>query len=182
MKKKVSQASFINYEHFAKTYLLIAKIVLLEKEKTLHKEKLSDDDHWRLQKLIAIPSIYCVRHGVELFLKSIEVGTNKTYANTHDLDELRKVIGANCSSLIDIDSFTEVVKKYLNYDFVTPITTATEQNYDSMNEVFRFPENTNGIKIVGENLKDFKTEEISQDIEKLSYFFNVISTNWQLNK
>ena len=83
-----SDSSYINYEHFAKTYLLSAKILLEAKESSVERnatEKMRIDSG-----LIYIPIIYLIRHSIELILKSVDVGNSKSYLKTHDLENLHK--------------------------------------------------------------------------------------------
>ena len=99
-----SDSSYINYEHFAKTYLLSAKILLEAKESSVERnatEKMRIDSG-----LIYIPIIYLIRHSIELILKSVDVGNSKSYLKTHDLENLHKeymILNPDLTILLDVD-------------------------------------------------------------------------------
>lgn len=183
--RKSSEESFITYEHFAKTYLFIAKNVLLEKENNNRKKELSIDDNFRIDSgLVVIPAIYCVRHSIELFLKSIDVGRTSTYLQTHDTRELVKILDTVEGLSVSVKN--EVIRlaaKYFDYRFSVKLTDNLKNGASDLNnEVFRFPENNAEIAIIGTNLPAFNVIEILQDIKDLGLVFGAASGAWQLSE
>jgi hypothetical protein len=172
-KAITSNSTFINYEHFAQTYLLSAKILL---EENVKNRKIIDEK-WRIESgLIFITIIYLIRHSIELYLKSISVNQNNNFINIHNLIELKKNIGND----IKIDKKTQndlqkITEKYTNYNFNLKIINTT----DDTNDVFRYPDNKVNTKIIGENLKKLSRKDFLNDINKIKRIFQKISLNNQ---
>ncbi|MDD5463926.1 MAG: hypothetical protein PHP62_02165 [Candidatus Moranbacteria bacterium] len=188
MKRKQSNSNFITYEHFAKTYLLMARISLLAIDGSIDKKKLNPDDNWRLESgLILIPIIYCIRHSIELFLKSIDIGNTISYLKTHDNKELSKVLLSIKAPLADFKKIKKIINKYTSYCFSKELIENVSKKqsiktFDSMNELFRYPDNDINLAICGKNLHLLKSSEVLQDIEDIKLIFGRYSSIRQLTK
>ncbi len=176
MKKQSVESNFINWKHFARTYLLSAKISVLKKIEVENKvPTINKDAEWRFESgLIFIPIIYSIRHAIELFLKSLDVKSNQEIIKSHDTDILVGALEA-----IDINDtrkkkkVLKLVTKYAKYDFSPPVFDNSRNDLD--NEFFRYPHIANKNKIIGENLKLIKSYEILKDIEILESVIDVDS-------
>lgn len=187
MNKTQSNRSFINYEHFAKTYLLMAKVGMLARDGAIDKVRLDADDEWRLEEgLVMIPVTYCIRHSIELFLKSIDIGINNKYLLTHDLTELSKALSLIRIPPDSLHKINNLIEKYSSYNFSEELIenfseNQSKKNFDLMNEIFRFPEKkVDTMTVRGENLRLLKTAEGLQDIADIKSIFDQISTIRQL--
>ncbi|GEM_PF-2659238 len=186
MKTIKSNVGPISFEHFAKTYLLMAKIALSYTGEG--KDNISTDDKFRLNSgLIFIPVIFCIRHSVEVFLKSVAIRVDDKYYKTHDLKELEKILSRIKIPAEDVRKGIKIVDKYTHYKFPKKIVQfLSEENnikfYDKRNEVFRFPENDIRLEIMGENLKNLKASDFQEDIENINSIFSKYSFWSQIEK
>jgi len=173
-----SDSSYINYEHFAKTYLLSAKILLEAKESSVERnatEKMRIDSG-----LIYIPIIYLIRHSIELILKSVDVGNSKSYLKTHDLENLHKELdnlGIEINTPLK-EYLVKIIDKYMSYKFGVDLLNVI----DFKNDVFRFPDNSTKVKIKGENLSKLDSKEMLREVTSLNSLCVQLSAIWQIQR
>ncbi len=183
MRKKQTNVNFITAEHFAKTYLEAAAILLKQHRQDSEKP---GNDLSPTFGLLLIPILYCIRHSIELFLKRLDIGASRSYLLTHDIDKLRQQLESagffsSSSSSHSDGTFLKVIKKYETYDFDPALVLGAE--VDSDNEIFRFPEDKKGkMRIIGQNLPLTDLGVIDQDIRKLRQYFTQYSIHSQLEK
>ncbi len=173
-----SKETFITYEHFAKTYLLAAKLLLEVKKSDVKRH---GNEQQRIDSgLIYIPIIYLIRHSIELILKSVDIGNSKSYLQSHDLVDLQNELD---NFDIEISSplkthLLEVINKYMTYGLNTDLF----RNVDIQNDVFRFPDNSTKTKIKGQNLALIDAEDLLQDVMFLSSACVTLFARWQIQK
>lgn len=173
-----SRETFITYEHFAKTYLLAAKLLLEAKKSDIRRNA---GEQQRIDNgLIYIPIIYLIRHSIELILKSVDIGNSKSYLRSHDLADLQNELdnlgiemGSPLKTLL-----LEVIDKYMTYGFNTDLFGTV----DIQNDVFRFPDNSTLTSIKGENLAQIDVEDLLQDVTFLTSACVTLSARWQIQK
>lgn len=172
IKELKSEYSFITYEHFARVYLLMAKSALLAKSKSWDDESFNADDRLRFENgVIFIPIIYCIRHSIEIFLKSLYVGLTQKYPNTHNLGLIVTLLDKKLPKPLD-RTLVDLIQKYSEYSLDNINIFSNENKKDDQsNEFFRFPDNIVGSKIKGEALVGINENNMLSDIKKLKILY-----------
>jgi hypothetical protein len=177
MKKKKSNAWFLNWHIYCLAYLQMAQIGLLELKEQIYRNKFNQfnqDDIYE-DKIILIPIIWSLRHAIELLLKSIDARITKEFLQTHNATELHKEIKAALSSLGIKNSkyasdLSALSNKYLELKFWGNSLVSSSVIRDEHNDVFRYPESSVGFILSLENLQaasDKNLLELSDDLEQL---------------
>lgn len=158
---------------FAQSYLLLAREAcqeLLDSRATKHSKVVSSD--WNLPYQPAdlfIPIIFNVKHGIEIFLKTLCLVSGKEYiGDSHDLyqlfEDLKAKIPVNLSPVNDKDgnvvsedeikqfpdrmsSLEKVILKYHHCEVLNGANRRVINIYDRLNDVFRYPDNKATVEI-----------------------------------
>lgn len=123
---------------------------------------------------LLIASIWNIKHGLELAIKSLRVSIDKSYQKGHDLNSLFNDLKNNIKDLCierDLQMMEKIVKKYYNCDFSRKTTFN-----DSQNDYFRFAEGKNGV-LNYSFVHDVTQEDIRQflnDINNIVIAFDLL--------
>lgn len=178
--------------YFSQSYLQIAKLACQELIEPKHN-KHDDNVSWKyhIEDLI-IPAIYNTKHGIEIFIKTINLIIDNTYNEGHDIhklfDELKQkikklnlkphTVGDDkiTQKMIDnfpkhIDEIEQLVKEFYEVHLLKTKIKDDFVVYDVKNDIFRYPENKASIQINWEEvLFRFNIDEVKElkmKIEKL---------------
>lgn len=195
-KEQIKKASAEKWNWFfiAKSYLALAYIGIKEiKEKKYCKEP---NVLWRVSlqiydgKLLLVPVLWNLKHGIEIILKSLNISINSEYIQEHNLSKLveslqisLKNLGINNNTYID--ELCKLVSKYYGCEFWTKKLVDAQDIEDSKNDCFRYPERFMGSVL---NLSGFQTvserevDELLSDIEILNQRLNIIDAQIQLEQ
>jgi hypothetical protein len=133
---------------------------------------------------LVFASIYSLKHGIELSVKSLEISIDGMYTKGHlkvtekVLNDLKLRLERYC--LPEIWALYEnLVNKYINFGFDNSIT------QDPMNEMYRYPESLNGSSLdysKVHKLSQPQVLEIINDIHDLELVFNILVEQYHLFK
>ena len=183
--------------YFSQSYLQIAKLACQELIESKHN-KHDDNIFWEyhIEDLI-IPIIYNAKHGIEIFIKTINLIIDNKYDEGHNIHKLfdglkQKIekldlkpcaIGGDkiTQKMINnfpkhIDETEKLVKEFYEVHLLKPKIKDNFVMYDIKNDIFRYPENKASIQINwGEVWPRFNIDEIKKlkaKIEKLHDLLN----------
>lgn len=195
-KKQIekSTAEKWNWFFIAKSYLALAYIGIKEiKEKKYCKKP---NFLWRISgqiydgKLLLVPVLWNLKHGIEIILKSLNISINSEYMSGHDLPKLEKYLQASLKKLgineiTYINELSELINKYYRCEFWNKKLVGIQNIEDSKNDFLRYPERFSGLAL---NFKKFKTvsetdvDELLSDIELLNLRLTIIDAQIQLGQ
>lgn len=191
-----------NWLYFSQSYLQIAKISCCELINSKHNKQNENKGFWtyHIEDLI-IPIIYNIKHGIEVFIKTISFIIDKQHDNGHDIYGLFKKLKKKIQKLDlkpcsingdiitqkmiddfpnDIEKIEKIIKYFYEVEFLKNKIKGNLSVYDTQNDIFRYPENkaTAQIKINWEEvLSSFDINEVKKikmKIEELYVLFNNI--------
>jgi hypothetical protein len=129
-------------------------------------------------------SIYSLKHGIELSVKSLEISIDGMYTKGHlkvtekVLNDVKLRLEKHCLPEL-LTVYENLVKKYINFGFDNSVTE------DPMNEMYRYPESLNGNSLdysKVHKLSQSQVLEIIDDIHDLQLVFNVLVEQYHLFK
>ncbi len=184
--------------YFSQSYLQMAKLACQEIIEPKHNKRDGVKSFWSYYpKDLIIPILYNVKHGIEIFVKTISLIIDEEYDEGHNIKELfgklkrkfKKVKlqpckkGGNVITSETIDDFPKKLKeieKLVNeFYFVEILREKLDKNFvihDKQNDIFRYPDNKASVKINWEvvlpkfNEKDIQS--LKNKIDKLYELFN----------
>lgn len=185
---------------FSQSYLQIAKLACQELIEPKHNKRHNDSTFWKyhIEDLI-IPIIYNIKHGIEIFIKTIGLIVDNKYEEGHDIHKLfdglkQKIEKLNlkphtieCDKITQkdinnfpthVDEIEKLVKEFYEIRFLKPGIRNNFVVCDSMNDIFRYPKNKAHVHInCLEVLSSFninKIEELRAKVEKLYELLNSV--------
>ncbi|MBU1130174.1 hypothetical protein KKE45_02530 [Patescibacteria group bacterium] len=191
--KKVTKLSKYEWMIYAKSYLKMAEVGLEELRCKKYVKKGLDHMFFYKQKWLLIPIIWNLKHALELAVKTLGIGIDKQYLQSHDSGKLAKNLLQTIKKLNIINDlkpktiqrFAEIIFKYYRCEFWDKKFIKTDTVLDIQNDIFRYPENTASFQINLQILQDIpfneengyshETEELSQDIKELGNLFGALN-------
>lgn len=168
---------------FAQSFLLSAKLSCqnLETDKDNKYSKATRFDpaefHSSYQYQPAdlfVSIIFNIKHGIEIFVKTITIILTGSYQKGHDIkylfDCLRKRLPEEFQPLLD--ELEILILKYYHCEFINSNNQRIVNIYDEMNDVFRYPDNKAKIKINFELVDENLIKMIHEDIDKIYRLFH----------
>jgi hypothetical protein len=140
-----------------------------------------------------VPIIFNVKHGLELFVKTLKIISTKNYKIGHDVKvlfkDLKSSFPENIQTIKDsrgneitqedidkiplsLDELEKLILKYYHCEFISDQKVVNI--YDRENDVFRYPENKAEVKINLDLVDENGIKEIHGDIDKIYRLFNDI--------
>jgi HEPN domain-containing protein len=184
---------------FAQSFLLLAKLAcqeLEDKRKNKHnKTTRYDPQEYNLPYTcpdLFISIIFNIKHGLEVFIKTIKLLSTDNYERGHDIkelfDDLKKTLPKRIKPLKDaegneikqedidaipntLEDLENLILKYYHCDFLNE-NKKVVNIYDEMNDVFRYPENKAKVKIDLDLADENLIKTIHEDIDKIYRLFN----------
>lgn len=188
-----------NWREFAQSFLLLAKLACqeLEDKRENKHSKTTRHDPQEFNLLythsdLFISIIFNVKHGLEIFIKTIRVISTCDYKTGHDIkklfDDLKETLPKEIKPLKDIKGdeikqedidaipnnlkdLENLILKFYHCDFLNENKNVVDI-YDEMNDVFRYPENKAKVKIDLNSVDDNLIKAIHEDIDKIYRLFN----------
>ncbi|MCX6731561.1 MAG: hypothetical protein NTX55_01060 [Candidatus Parcubacteria bacterium] len=185
---------------FSQSYLQIAKLACQELIEPKHNKRDNDNTFWKycVEDLI-IPIIYNTKHGIEIFIKTINLIINNKYDEGHDIHKLfdglkQKIEKLNLrprtigddkitQEMIDdfpkhVDETEQLVKEFYEVRLLKPRIKDDFVVCDVKNDIFRYPENKALVRINWREVwSRFNIDEIKElkiKVEKLYDLLNDI--------
>jgi hypothetical protein len=168
---------------FAQSYFYIARLAcqeLLDEKIEKHDKSLSNKIRlpYKISNLY-VAIIFNIKHGIEVFLKSLGILDSGEYEEGHDIynlfQNLKKKMGGKIDDQ-DLFSIEQLITYFYKPDFIRPKIKELYEITDVQNDIFRYPDNKAKIKIHWELIIDlFKkqdVEEIKNNLDKLLALFN----------
>jgi hypothetical protein len=182
---------------FSQSYLNIARLACEELiEKKHGKLGLRSRWEYHLEELI-VPILYNVKHGIEIFIKTISIIIDGKHDEGHNIKELFeklkekiKVLKSQSSQekgfiitqeMIEnfpknLDKIEGIVNEFYSVEMLIKKLENNFEVYDKKNDIFRYPDNKANIKIEWcAVLSKFQKKEILElrdKIENLYQLFN----------
>ncbi len=171
---------------YAKSYLVLARIGIEELKKEHYNSETQYGTYWAYRCcLLLIPSIWNLKHGIELIVKSLCVSAGKGYLQSHDLKELRKELEDGLEGIKNkkyISDLANIIDKYYKCQFWEGKLIGGRQVFDKKNDIFRYPENVSTFPIdlkTFQNVTDEEIQELLDDMELLNRRLEVIGVQIQ---
>jgi hypothetical protein len=197
--KGKAQSWFVDWTVLARTYLVFAKLGLLELEKKLYQQsaeygtKIYGFDITPFDdKTILVPIVWSVSHALELFLKALDIRVDGYFLNReHDKTELLKSLKLRIkdeSLSSDIASLENLIAKYQSLSFWDNKLLRSQNIADINNSALRYPESNINFRLpleVFHTLTEQELGEIKADIrsiEKLFSSFNRAIAQYKIKK
>lgn len=184
---------------FAQSFLLLSKLAcqeLEDKRKDKHsKTTRCDPPKFNLPYThfdLFISIVFNVKHGLEVFIKTLRFISSGDYKTGHDIkelfDDLKKNLPERIKPSKDIEGngiteggidaipdklgdLEKLILKYYHCDFLNENKRVADI-YDEMNDVFRYPENKAKVKIDLDLVNEESIRAIHEDIDKIYRLFN----------
>lgn len=159
-------------------FLLLAKQNMnrLREEENIGKQKNGRKSIYMLSDGFSIvASIWNIKHGIELLIKSLGIKINKQYFISHDLNfliqELDSII-KNCCEKKILNKFKKIVYKYYNCEF-------SKKTYflDTENTLFKYPEIKGEKNLDYSFVHDFKKRDLDKMIKEID---EIIDLHWEI--
>jgi len=198
-RNRKNKAGKYDWLSFSQSYLLIAKLGCQEIIKPCHNKA----DHtnfnfeYNIEELI-IPVFYNVKHGIEIFIKTINIIAYSKYDEGHDIKELfaclkkklksiylrpftdckgNKITQEDINNLPEkLDDIQRLIDEFYNLDLLKKKIGGHFIIFDTKNDIFRYADNKANIQIKWEKFLDkFKGEDIKilkEKIDKIYTLFN----------
>lgn len=159
------------WHNLANSYLELAAIGLsCEKNKKNYK--------------ILLPIIFCIKHGIELYLKGLNVESDYHFISTHDqkrlfleiYNQLDYSTRDNPKNKETLQGFIKIIKKY----YINLI--GGQQLFESPDEKnmqFRYLQKEKNVYC---KLKNLDINQVKKDIQDIVSFGNLLNIHLQLNK
>jgi HEPN domain-containing protein len=196
MMKKADKYDWLE---FAQSFLLLAKLACQELEDAREKKhsKITRFDppemNFSYQHTdLFVPIVFNVKHGLEVFVKTLKIISTKNYKEGHDLKDLfsnlkdslpkkikpikdqrgNKVTQEDIDNISsNLDDIEKLVLKYYHCEFINSGQKVVNI-YDKMNDVFRYPDNKAETKINFDLVDENLIKDIHGDIDNIYRFFN----------
>lgn len=185
MKKK-SKSHFLNWYDYSRGYLRLAHLGLLELKQQKYRNEFNQFTQSDIydDNIILIPIIWCLKHSIELVLKSFNVRIDKEYSLVHDNAQLQDEIKKSFSNLgiKKPDSLEDLIKlsdKYSKLKFWNSSIISSGEINDSLNDIFRYPESKVDFILSTDSLcmiTEKNQQELEEDIELLHRLFLKLHT------
>ncbi|MDO8560088.1 MAG: hypothetical protein Q7S23_03595 [bacterium] len=188
-----------NWLAFSQSFLLNAKLGCQELEDK------RDNKHRKITRFdppefnltyqprdLYVPIIFNIKHGLEIFIKTLVIFQTGSYRPGHDLkklfDQLKLVFPQNITPLADrsgdiieqadidavpnmLDELEGLVYKYYQCEFVSVENKKINVN-DKENNVFRYPKNKAGMVVNLESVDEKSIKQVHEDIDKIYRILN----------
>jgi hypothetical protein len=180
---------------FAQSYILIAKLAcqeILSSKPNKHYRGLDKSTYETAD--LYIPIVFNIKHGIEVFIKSLSIFTDETYdEKTHDIKRLfldakpriLKILKPTNKPYYNnvtkeevektkkaLDQIEILIDDFYHLDF---LKSKIHQNYkfsDIQNDFFRYPENKTLIQIEWRNvLIKLSKEDVEQILIKIEHLY-----------
>ena len=185
-KEKVIKDGTTEYDWiiFAQSYFYIARLacqeLLLEDNKEKHNKNLSSSIglHYRPADLY-IAILFNIKHGIEIFIKSLSILDVEEYERGHDthiLFQNFKKRGVIKLDTKDLEEMEELIIYFYKPSFLKPKIEEFYEITDTENDIFRYPDNSAKLQIQWEliiglfNISD--VQEIKNKLDELLELFN----------
>lgn len=190
-KTKTNPKEEISYIYFARAYLLLAYLgmeqALQQKnEKARYKNPLLEEGDDRIyepminNRYILAPSLFNIKHAIEVFLKSTALLLEESIDYTHDIGRLFSNLKEKLpiSKTSEVEKLKKLIEKYYHLSFLKEMVGGNFIIEDIKNDVFRFPDNSAKISLDFEEiLPRFSTSDIEKfkkDIRQIYDLFHDI--------
>jgi hypothetical protein len=203
MKKESDRTRKYDWAIFAQSYFLIARLacqeLLSSQGKRLSKNQKIDIPYTPADLFVAI--LFNIKHGIEVYIKTLSVFAYGEYNPHHDIYELftevkRRILDLKLkpdnspyydavtqdeidSEINDFGEIETLVLYFYNLDLLRSKMGQCFILKDAQNDVFRYPSNKAEIQIdwgtvLTAKVSDVDIREIFEKLEKLSDLFNGI--------
>lgn len=185
---------------FAQSYLLLAREAcqeLLDSRTIKHSKAVGVDWHLPYQPVdLFIPIIFNIKHGIEIFLKTLCLISGKKYiGDSHDLyqlfNDLKTKIPINLSPVNDKDgnvvseeeirqfpdrmsTLEKLILKYHHCEILNGANKRVINIYDRLNDIFRYPDNKATVEIDFTDIDGQTIENTLVDIDLIHTTLNRI--------
>jgi len=185
MSKKISKDNTTEYDWvlFAHSYFYIARLAcqeLLDKREEKHDRSL--DSKIELQYRVSdlyIAILYNIKHGIEVYIKSLGIFDFESYEKGHDIHSLFQNFRSKMQSKIngdDLDKIEKLIAYFYGVDFLKPKIKELYKIRDIQNDIFRYPDNSVKLQLQWEliidSFREQDIEEMKRKIEELLELLN----------
>ncbi|TSC62761.1 MAG: hypothetical protein G01um101448_463 [Parcubacteria group bacterium Gr01-1014_48] len=177
MKKIKSEVWFIHWYKYCQAYLSLAHIGLLELKNETYRKKFDEFEQSNIytDKILLVPTIWCLKHAIELLFKALIACITKEFSATHENPELHEEIKRALASLKIKDNqllrdLIFLSDKYYKLNFWNSFSISNSSISDDLNDVFRYPESKVNFNLGIEKFHEVKEEnheELENDIKIL---------------
>ncbi|MFY9461832.1 MAG: hypothetical protein WAP51_01355 [Candidatus Sungiibacteriota bacterium] len=201
IKKESDRIKKYDWAIFAQSYFLISKLAcqeLLSKKAEKHSKSRSLDTAYQPADLY-VSILFNIKHGIEVFIKTLGVFAYGEYEEGHDIKTLFSNARGKISkleliprqkgfydditqddidaSLKDMEQIEKLVLYFFELDFLKQKLGGNFVINDTLNDVLRYPDNKASIRIDWGTVLSFRVqphdiEEVLTKLDDLSDLFN----------
>lgn len=198
-KKAIKAKNKYDWLEFAQSFLLLARLACQELEDTQTKKHSKTTRHDQgvdfpySETDLFIPIVFNIKHGIEVFIKTLRIISIGDYEEGHDLKDLFKDLKqvlplskikqtkdgrGNEITQEDIDNMPGNIAelegltlKYYHCEFIRRGKKLVNI-YDKTNDIFRYPNNKAEVKIDLGLVDESIIRSVHEDIDKMYRLFN----------
>ena len=200
-KKEEDRIRKSDWVIFAQSYFLISRLAcqeLLSKEEKKHSKSQKLDSPYQPADLY-VPILFNIKHGIEVFVKTLSVFAYEEYEEGHDIKTLFSNANKKISSLkliprqkgfyddISQDDISASLKKmkqieelvlyFFELDFLKQKLNSNFAINDTLNDVFRYPDNKASFRIDWGTVLSSRVQipDIKEMLGKLDDLYNLFN-------